>query len=114
MSRLAPLTLLLLTAAIAQAGELRDPTRPATLGRPAVTSLESGVRLEAVLGTGEARRAIVNGRIVRAGERVGNVLITSITDDSIQYVQSGRTLVAKLPTQKVAVRKPSALHAGEP
>jgi hypothetical protein len=114
MSRLAPLFLLLLATAAVNAGELRDPTRPATLGRPAVTSLESGVRLEAVLGTGEARRAIVNGRIVRAGDRVGSVLITVITDDSIQYVQSGRTQVAKLPTRKVAVRSPSALHAGEP
>jgi hypothetical protein len=113
MSRLAFL-IILFSAAVAHSDDLRDPTRPATLGRPAVTSLESGVRLEAVLGTGEARRAIVNGRIVRAGERVGSVLITSIQDDSIQYVQSGRTLVAKLPTQKVAVRKPSALHAGEP
>jgi hypothetical protein len=113
MSRLAPL-IFLLAAAVAHSGELRDPTRPATLGRPTVTSLESGVRLEAVLGTREARRAIVNGRIVRAGERVGSVLITSITEDSIQYVQSGRTQVAKLPTRKVAVRKPSVLHAGEP
>jgi hypothetical protein len=113
MSRLACLLLLLATA-VAQSGELRDPTRPATLGRPTVTSLESGVRLEAVLGTGDARRAIVNGRIVRAGERVGSVLITSIQDDSIQYVQSGRTQVAKLPTRKVAVRNSAALHAGEP
>jgi hypothetical protein len=113
MSRLACL-FLLLTGAVAHSGELRDPTRPATLGRPTVTSLESGVRLEAVLGTGEARRAIVNGRIVRAGDRVGSVQITEITNDSIQYVQSGRTHVAKLPTQKVAVRKSSALHAGEP
>ena len=113
MTRLASL-ILLLTAAVANAGELRDPTRPATLGRPAVTSLERGVRLEAVIGAGEARRAIVNGRIVRVGERVGSVLITGISDDSIQYVQSGRTLVARLPTQKVAVRKSSALHAGEP
>jgi hypothetical protein len=114
MSRLASLVLLLSTAAVAHSGELRDPTRPATLGRPTVTSLESGVRLEAVLGTGAARRAIVNGRIVRAGERLGSVQITSISDDSIQYVQSGRTQVAKLPTRKVTVRDPSALHAGEP
>ncbi len=113
MSRLASVTFFL-TAAVAQSGELHDPTRPATLARPAVTSLESGVRLEAVMGTGEARRAIVNGRIVRVGDRVDNVLIAQITDDSIQYVQSGRTHVAKLPTQKVAVRKSSALHAGEP
>ena len=98
------------------ADELRDPTRPAQLG-PAPVLSSSGVeavRLEAILNSGDARRAIVNGKVVRAGERVAGVQVTAIHEDSIQYVRAGRGHVATLPTRKISVRVNAALHAGEP
>jgi hypothetical protein len=107
---------LLCAATGVAADELRDPTRPAQLGPSPVVTTEGleGVRLEAILSSGDARRAIVNGKVVREGERVVGVQIVAITETSITYVRAGRSHVATLPTRKIAVRRSTALHAGEP
>ncbi len=107
---------LLLTATVTPAEGLRDPTRPAKLGPGPVLLAPGveGVRLEAVLDSGDSRRAIVNGKVVREGDRVAGVQIVAIRETSIHYVRAGRNHVALLPTRKISVRAPAALHAGEP
>jgi hypothetical protein len=114
MKTLAPALLLFIGHAFAN--ELHDPTRPAQLGPgPAISAPGvEAIRLEAILDSGGTRRAIVNGKIVREGERVAGVQVTAINEASIQYVRAGRSHVATLPTRKVSVRGSTALHAGEP
>jgi hypothetical protein len=105
-----------LATAVCSADELRDPTRPATLG-PGIVMTAPGVeavRLEAILDSGDNRRAIVNGKVVREGERVNGVQIVAIKANSIHYVRAGRDHIARLPTEKISVRGSVALHAGEP
>ena len=73
------------------------------------------MRVEAILHSGDARRAIVNGKVVRAGDRVSGVQIDAILGDSVRYVRDGqRARRARCRHAKIAVRPPSALHAGEP
>ena len=101
----------------ARADELRDPTRPATLGPGLVLSSAPASKPCASKPSSTpamTRRAIVNGKVVREGERVAGVQITAITADSIHYVRAGREHVATLPTAKISVRATAALHAGEP
>jgi MSHA biogenesis protein MshK len=108
--------MLLLAATVTSAEGLRDPTRPAKLG-PGPTLIAPGVeavRLEAIMDSGDSRRAIVNGKVVRAGDRVAGVQIVAIRETSIHYVRAGRDHIALLPTRKISVRAPAALHAGEP
>jgi hypothetical protein len=105
-----------IVTAVGNADELRDPTRPARLGPGIVMTSPSveAVRLEAILNSGDARRAIVNGKVVREGERVNGVQIVAINENSIHYVRAGRGHIATLPSRKISVRGPVALHAGEP
>jgi hypothetical protein len=107
---------LTLVAAVGSADELRDPTRPARLG-PGIVMAAPGmeaVRLEAILSSGDGRRAIVNGKVVRAGESVNGVQIVAIDENTIHYTRAGRGHIATLPTRKISVRGAAALHAGEP
>jgi hypothetical protein len=109
------LTALLATAACC-ADALPDPTRPASLGpRPEVKLTErAALHLEAILGSGNSRVAIVNGRVVREGEHVADVVVTAIGAEAIHYTRGGRDLVAILPASKITVRTPVALHASQP
>lgn len=107
---------LALIASVGRAEELRDPTRPARLG-PGIVMVAPGVeavRLEAILSQGDTRRAIVNGKVVREGDRVAGVQVTAILGNSIHYLRAGREHVAILPTQRIPVRRSGALQAGEP
>jgi hypothetical protein len=100
----------------ASAADLRDPMRPAnapaaTISRPAaVTPLQ----LQAVMTTGAARIAIVNGKIVHVGDKVSGALITEISSDSIHYTRGGKALVASLPNTRISVRANNTLQAGQP
>ncbi len=105
-----------LASMVGKADELRDPTRPAALG-PGIVMAAPGVeavRLEAILSAGDGRRAIVNGKVVREGDRVVGVQIVTINENSIHYVRAGRGHIASLSRNKLSLRGPAALHAGEP
>jgi MSHA biogenesis protein MshK len=96
----------------AQAGNpLVDPTRPATATDvPAEASEAGGVRVQAVVIRGGSRVAVVDGRVVRAGDRIANVLIEEVTPDGVRYSQDGHSRFARLkcPTP-LSVR-----HGGAP
>jgi hypothetical protein len=106
----------LLAASMASAEPPHDPTRPATLVSNAKASHVNGapLRLEAVLRSGGWRLAIVNGRIVREGERVSNAVITEISVDSIRYTYAGRDHAATLATRKLVVRTAAAFYGDKP
>jgi len=104
-----------LLASSARAGDLRDPMRPATLpstiARPSVIA---PLKLEAVMGSSRSRIAIVDGKLVRTGERVSGALVTEITADRIRYSRGGKEQTALLPPNKVSVRANNTLQAGQP
>ena len=96
--------LLSMTAKAAVADRLVDPTQPAHT-RPA----DSGetlpaIRVEAILQSGERRLAIVNGQVVRAGDRVGSIQILEVNADGVRYSRGGQTNVARLTAKPMQVR----------
>src|SRR5687768_8822961 len=86
---------LAMCAALSSAGaqSLPDPTRPpmppANAGSPARTVFQ--LRLEAIIVSGGAKRAIVDGKVVREGDRVSGALIEAIGIDSVRYSRGGQS-----------------------
>ena len=97
--------LLLTMSAKAAADRLVDPTRPPQAPSPGSEPSYEGVRVEAVLRSAERDLAIVNGKIVRAGDRVAGVQIEAILPDGIRYVRDGQVRVARLQPASLPVRR---------
>ena len=105
-----------LVATKATAADLRDPMRPpsapaAVIVRPGATS---SFQLQAVIGTGTSRVAIVDGKLVRVGDKLAGAVIDEISATHIRYTRGGKQLVASLPDTKLDVRVNKTLQAGRP
>jgi hypothetical protein len=111
MKALLPLAALWLTTA-APADVLRDPTRPP---QPAARARaeESGPALTAVFSAGNRRSAIVNGRLVKAGDTVGGYSIEDVLADGVRYRLGGSVRELHLPKPADTVKKPAAGPARE-
>ncbi len=105
-----------LAATQAPAADLRDPMRPPSAPAAAISSprAPSTLQLQAVMRTGAARVAIVDGKLVRVGDRIDGAVIDEITTESIRYTRGGKQLVASLPGTKLDVRVNKTLQAGRP
>ena len=101
------LAALLLTtlSAKAAADRLADPTRPPQASDANNGPSQESVRVEAVLRSKEREIAIVNGKIVRAGDRVSGVLIEAILVDGVRYLRDGQVHIARLQPASMAVRR---------
>jgi MSHA biogenesis protein MshK len=98
--------LLTLTAQAAVADRLADPTRPANAKAVASAVERTDVlRLEAVLRSEGAPVAIVNGKVVRAGDRIGTARIDEVLSNGIRYTRDGRSQVALLDSKVIHVRQ---------
>ena len=80
-----------------QAQTFRDPMRPpgtatATL-RPAKAS---SLKLEGVI-SGAVRVAIVNGRLVRAGDEIAGARIIEVLANGVRYSRAGQVQILVLP-----------------
>jgi hypothetical protein len=74
------------------AGEMHDPMRPAgapAAARPARPAPVYSLKLEGVIA-GEKRVAIVNGRLVRAGDTVAGARILEVLDHGVRYERAGK------------------------
>lgn len=108
-----PLTALLAISATVHAETLRDPTRPVT-ARAATQSVEvASLQLEAIMGSGTRRLAIVNGKIVRAGDHIAGATIQEIGSDSISYTRNGRPETARIAKDSLRVRETAGLAKNE-
>jgi hypothetical protein len=98
--------LLTMTAQAVLADRLVDPTRPAN-ARPASTTqkVAAPVRLEAILRSNGVDVAIVNGKVVRAGDVVGATRIDAVLPDGIRYTRDGQSHTARLDTKGMQVRR---------
>jgi hypothetical protein len=109
------LTLILLSA-IASAGTLPDPMRPAQrhahLARHAQASVPVVsavlIRKDATGKRGAQRKAIVDGRWVKPGDRVGRGRIQSITNDGVQWVHRGKVRDLRLSSAAISLKKLTA------
>jgi hypothetical protein len=97
--------LLLSMSAKAAADRLVDPTRPPQAPGPSSDPSNEPLRVEAVLRSAERDLAIVNGKIVRAGDRVCGVQVEAILADGIRYVRDGQVHVARLQPASIPVRR---------
>jgi hypothetical protein len=102
-TRFAVVCLLILAATAGRviAGELRDPMRPAgasaatpAAARPAVVH---SLKLEGVIA-GEKRVAIVNGRLVRAGDVIAGARILEVFAHGLRYERAGKIHTLTLAT----------------
>ena len=116
MSRVVAALLALATAAQASAADLRDPMRPPSAPGVAMsrTGAPSSLQLQAVIGTGQSRVAIVNGKVVHVGDKIDGATIDEISATAIRYTRAGKQLLASLPNTKLDVRANNTLQAGQP
>jgi lactam utilization protein B len=83
-----------------------DPMRPATVSAKAIATahIEAPVRLTAIFQTGERRVAVIDGKVVKSGDRVGDVLVQEVFADGVRYSRDGRIETARLAKQAAVVR----------
>lgn len=85
-------------AEAAHAGNLLvDPTRPATATDPAVPAPEAGgMHVQAIIIRASSRVAVVDGRLVHAGDHIANAFIEEVTPEGVRYLQDGHSRLARL------------------
>ena len=86
----------LLFASPAFAQAVRDPMRPAGAVAAARPRAISTLKLEGVIA-GSVRVAIVNGRLVRAGDDVAGARILEVLNDGVRYSRGGQVHSLLLP-----------------
>ncbi len=101
------LTLSLPALAAAQDDALRDPFRPPGWGEaeaPADDFDAGAWRLESTLTSNGRRVAIINGRAVRAGDRVGGARVLRIEPGAARLNYDGREFTVRRETTRVRSR----------
>ena len=86
----------LLLAGIARAGELRDPMRPAGAPAAARPAPVYTLKLEGIIA-GVKRVAIINGRLVRAGDTVNGARVLEVFAHGVRYERAGKIQTLSLP-----------------
>jgi hypothetical protein len=88
---------LLLTSHLQAAG-LTDPTRP--FNAPAIPSAKvraaAALKLDGIVYSASREVAIVNGRLVKAGDWIGDARIDAIARDCVHYTRAGRSQMLRL------------------
>jgi hypothetical protein len=86
-----------LLASAAHADGLRDPMRPMGTppAAPRALSIET-LKLEGVIGK-DKRVAIINGRLVRAGETIAGVKVLEVFANGIRIERAGKVSTLTLP-----------------
>jgi len=92
---------------------LTDPTRPTTTAGHGNVSHGCGVCVAAIVTRQEGSFAVVNGRVVRAGDRFSDISIEEVTPDGVKYLQGGRRGFARLQQEKLdpRVTRPHEKHS---
>jgi hypothetical protein len=83
---------------------LVDPTRPTATAGHSGPSHACGVCVEAIVTRQEGSFAVVNGRVVRAGDRLSDISIEEVTPDGVKYLQAGHRGFARLHQEKLDPR----------
>jgi MSHA biogenesis protein MshK len=78
------------TNAVAQSGQLTDPTRPPIVGgeSPVATAPKPGPTLQSILISPSRRVAVINGSAVGIGGKVGDATVASISEGAVVLVHA--------------------------
>lgn len=86
--------LVLIAAGVAAGGELRDPTRPPRLTPPPTPAPQPAREVEWKLTlikySPANRSAILNGQVVREGDRIARARVVKILRDAVMLELDGR------------------------
>ena len=87
-------------------GDLRDPTRPPTAqaARTVHGQVIAEPRVSAIFLSGTRKVAIVNDRLVKVGDILGDFVIDEITSTGVRYRSAGHLKFAALPSTHEALR----------
>lgn len=88
---------MLAAGAVSQAEGFRDPMRPAGAAPAPARQPVYSLKLEGVIA-GPTRVAIVNGRLVRAGDVIAGARIIEIFATGVRFERAGKTQTLTLPT----------------
>jgi len=89
----------------ARAESLSDPMRPATVRAPVTPtarSTDKNARVTAIFISDDRRVAVLDGVVVREGDRIGELVVEEIGSDSVRYQRLGRSEIAKLRKSRAA------------
>lgn len=91
--------LLLAIAKVASAQTFRDPMRPAGAApAPVRAAAPAALRLEGVID-GAERVAIVNGRVVHAGDVVNGATVLEVLRRGVRLARAGKVQLLTLPAE---------------
>jgi MSHA biogenesis protein MshK len=107
MSRHAALALILL-APLCGAGELRDPTRPpAPPAAAGAVVREALPAVTAVFISAASRKAIVDGRLVQAGDSLDDGKVEAVSASGVIWSRRGVRRELQLPRALANLKKPA-------
>ena len=99
---------LTLASALANADGLRDPTRPPLpQSARSVIVHEALPEVSAVFSSGKRRKAVVDGRLVQAGDALNNGTIESVSADGVIWRCHGVTHELLLQRAPANFKKPA-------
>jgi len=109
--RLAAALAVALLGAVPSRADLTDPTRPAVArARRAVAQPAGALTLQSVLLTEGHRVAVINGRRVEAGDRIGGATVVEVGLDGVRLRRRGNEVLLTLFGR--AVKRPSPEKEG--
>jgi hypothetical protein len=91
--------------------DVRDPMRPPSAVAASVEGQRPRLvptRVTALFISGERHAAIVDGRLVHAGERSGLCQVEAVLDDGVRCRFPRGVRVVRLPHAEVTFKKPAA------
>ncbi|GIX22277.1 MAG: hypothetical protein KatS3mg121_1060 [Gammaproteobacteria bacterium] len=83
-----------LSATVAAAETLVDPMRPDGAAAPSAAGA-AALRLQAVLVSPGRRLAVINGRVLREGERIAGARLLRIAERAVELERGGRRIVLR-------------------
>lgn len=86
------------------ASALNDPTRPTDPALYFAGNNAGGWALQSILFSDDRRIAIINGKRVQEGDRIGSARVARIQDSQVVLKTRGRTLKLKLRPDTLKAR----------
>lgn len=88
--------LMCVTGATVAEAEWNDPTRPDNLQVAVARAGTPVFRVSAIFTSNAKQVAVLNGRLVREGDRLGRATVTRIDEDRVTLSVDKKTMVATL------------------
>lgn len=98
----------LLLPPLLQAGSINDPMRPSQPGRSTVQTkpVQPAYRLDSIIIASDRRLAVINGRLLAEGERIGSTQVERIETTRVTLRTGKRSEVLTL--LPVSIKSPSS------